>query len=311
MIQELDFQDCETFDSYFEEIKKGDADRWAKVDPKEFGDDSKFFAVKTFLTEENIIWKKQRGATKKLAKKEYHPVDVELPYPLVEATAAIDLWSFGVVLYSLVTGSSLFAVNRDDDLYDATAMKDLCEWNETKRAKKLKLINDPLAYKLLSKILSPKPLDRYHSMELLLRDDYFDAKNLTEHFVDYQKKMEDAIRKQTVELRTTQKSTNDKISGSISVILTAIFEATEVQTPTCFVILPENLPSSSLSNTGDMTEAVASKMDYIGDVLDKATDCIASPFDFAAAFLKSKFIESTMFLYRLASPNGLMVESTL
>jgi hypothetical protein len=37
--------------------------------------------------------------------------------------------------------------------------------------------------------------------------------------------------------------------------------------------------------------------DYIGDVLDKARDCIDCPFDFAAAFVKSKFIESTMFLY--------------
>jgi serine/threonine protein kinase/uncharacterized small protein (DUF1192 family) len=308
MIQELDFQDCEMFDRYFEEIKREDADKWAKVDPKQFGDDSKFFAVKTFLTEEKIVWKKQRGETEKLAKTEYHPVDVELlPYTLVKATTAIDIWSFGVVLYSLVTGSSLFAVNRNDDLFDATAMKDLYEWDKTKQMAKLKLINDPLAYKLLVKVLSPEPSDRYDSMKMLLRDDYFDEKNLTEHFVDWQKTMVDAIREQTVELRNTKKEIIAKIKGSTSVTLTAIFEATEVQTPTCFVILPEEL-SFSLSDTGDRIENMGSKVDYVGDILDKATDCIGSPFTFAASFIKSTFIESTMFLYLVDESTGKRVD---
>jgi serine/threonine protein kinase len=270
MIKEL--EDCNIFDSYFEKMRQDDAARWAKVNPKEFGDNSKFFAVKTFLTEEKIVWKKQRGETKELAKAEYHPVDAELPYDLVKATAAIDIWLFGVVLYSLVTGSSLFSVNRDDDLSDVTAMKDLCEWDETKQMTKLHRINDPLAFKLLVKILSPNPSDRYHSMELLLRADYFDAKNLAEHFVDSQNKMVDAIRKHTVELRNTKKQVIAKISGSASVTLTAIFKATEVQTPTCFVILPKKLSfTRSLSDAGDSTEVMTSKfVNYVGDILDKA-----------------------------------------
>jgi hypothetical protein len=140
-------------------------------------------------------------------------------------------------------------------------------------------------------------------MELLLRDDYFDAKNLTEHFVDSQNKMVDAIRKHTVELRNTNKQVIAKISGSTSVTLSAIFEATEVQTPTCFVILPKEL-SFSLSDTGDSTEAMALKSDYIEDIIDKAIDCIYSPFKFAAAFVKSPCIESTMFLYLVDESTG-------
>jgi serine/threonine protein kinase len=66
-------------DSCFKEIKQENDDVWAKVNPKDFGYGSKVFAVKTFLTE-------------------------------VEATAAIDIWSFGAVLYTLHTGSSLFAI---------------------------------------------------------------------------------------------------------------------------------------------------------------------------------------------------------
>ena len=124
-----------------------------------------------FFTVEKIVWKEQRdGETTELI--EYHPVDVELPYPHGEVTATIDIWSFGVVLYSLVT---FCCTSRRWDLYDTTAMKDLCEWNETNRAKKLKLINHLLADQLLLKMLSPKPSDRYHFMELLLSGNYFDA----------------------------------------------------------------------------------------------------------------------------------------
>jgi serine/threonine protein kinase len=307
LFQELDLPKCKIFDLYFNEIKQDDADRWAKIESKKiaFGNGSKGFVVKTFLTKQKIVLKEQHGKTKKVS--EYYPLDVELlPYTLVKARAAIDIWSFGAVLFSLVTGSSLFAVNRDDDLSDATAMKYLCEWNENKQKTKLEKINDPLAYKLLMKVLSPEPLNRYDSMEQLLRDDYFDAKNQTEHFVDYQKKIEDASKKHTVEIQNIGKATSAKASKSTSVILEAIFEATEVETPTCFVILPVKLPSICEGDTpGDRTEEyVRSTIDYVGYVLDKASDCIASPFKFAANFVKDKIIESDMFLYLVDESTG-------
>jgi hypothetical protein len=167
------------------------------------------------------------------------------------------------------------------------------------------------------KILSPRPLDRYDSMELLLEDAYFDTKNLAEHLEDYRfdtknlaehlgKKIEEqkveiitAIRKQTVELRNTKKEIIEKIKCSASVTLTAIFDAIEVQTPTCFIILPEKVPP--ILSDKDDAEGMASKgsaaFDYIDDVIGMATDCIGSPFDVAAAFVKSKFFEKPMFLY--------------
>jgi hypothetical protein len=227
-------------------------------------------------------------------------------------------------------------MNRDDDLYDAKAMKDLCKWDKTKQMKKLKLIKDPLAHKLLVKILSPKPSDRYKSMSLLLEDDYFDAKNLAEHFDDWQKKMEDAIRKHTVDLRNTKKEIIAKITDSTSVTLTAIFEASEVQTPTSFIILPEKV-TLGVSDTYDTAKYVASKVskavgyiedaidimtdciespkelavDYIEDVIDMATDYIESPKKFAEAFVKSRFFEKrkTMFLYLVDEWTGQPVTS--
>ena len=68
-------------------------------------------------------------------------------------------------------------MNRDDDLKTAEAMKDLYEWDEHKRLMKLEKVNDPLTRKLLMKVLSENPSERYQSMEELLRDDYFSSGN--------------------------------------------------------------------------------------------------------------------------------------
>jgi hypothetical protein len=112
------------------------------------------------------------------------------------------------------------------------------------------------------------------------------------------------------------------------VTLTAIFEASEVQTPTCFIILPEKVTlslsdvASKFSKKVDYIRDVLDKakhcievldnesglestlrvlkcidaVGYIGDVLDNMTDCVGAPFKFAAAFVKSTLFESTMFL---------------
>jgi serine/threonine protein kinase len=48
--------------------------------------------------------------------KDGKPVDIKsLPYDLVPASTAIDLWSVGCLLYLLVTGDTLVPSNRDDD----------------------------------------------------------------------------------------------------------------------------------------------------------------------------------------------------
>ena len=62
------------------------------------------------------------------------PVDrSKPPYSLVKATAAIDIWSFGLILHTLYTESPLFEVNCDDDINTPKAMKELCEWNDYKK----------------------------------------------------------------------------------------------------------------------------------------------------------------------------------
>jgi serine/threonine protein kinase len=99
--------------------------------------------------------------------------DFPLPYDLVEATAAIDIWSFGAVLYQLHTGEPLFPVDRDDDLTVGANMKELHEWNDIKKMSKLGNVSDPSAHSLLNEVLSADPSKRYKTMEDLLQDGYF------------------------------------------------------------------------------------------------------------------------------------------
>ena len=157
-----------------------------------------------------------------------------------------------------------------------------------------------MARRLLTNILSEDPSKRFQSMEEILVDDYFVSANVVEHWDNWNKKVVEAIQQNTVELRNTKKEIIEKIESSTSVTLTDIFETTKVNNPTCFVILPYKIPvqgRDSGDETGEADAKVDKALKYIEYVLDTVTKCIASPVDFAAEFVESKFFESPMYLY--------------
>ena len=51
------------------------------------------------------------------------PVTEGLPYSLEIATADMDMWAIGVLLFLFITGENLFPVNRDDDLVSVDGMR--------------------------------------------------------------------------------------------------------------------------------------------------------------------------------------------
>ena len=289
MIAKLTVKECQRFEDYFKGVNH------AKITPKQFGR-TEFLVVKTFRTQdlgysETMRIDEGEYVTEQFIKHD-HPVDeLKLPYKLVKATVAIDIWSFGVILYALSTGTSLFDVNRDDDLQTSAAMNELCEWDVHKKLSKLENC-DMWTYKLLKKILSRNPAERYASMAEVLRDDYFGSANPAEYWEKSFKKVEELIRKLTVEMRINKKEIVDKIRSSTSVTLTAIFEASAVQTPTCFVILPYEIPAGAKVEDVAFGEAA----EYIGYVLDTVSSCITKPVDFAAECIKNKLFKPTMFL---------------
>ena len=142
-LHELKGEGRSKFDAYWEVIKDKDPDLWAKVQPKS-SKQGKQYVVKTFRT----------GNDGK------NPIKDGLPYKPLPASASLDMWSLGVMLYVLLTGENLVPVTRDDDFVSGTGMGAVHNWNHEKRREKLSKINDPAAHDLLSQLLSPDPRPR-------------------------------------------------------------------------------------------------------------------------------------------------------
>jgi serine/threonine protein kinase len=289
MIAELTLDDYKKYNAYYQTNVSAASPE--KIKPKAVTGSNTIFAVKTFLTKPSkkgqfdlygeVVWRICQ-----------EPVEREdLPYKLVKATAAIDIWSFGAVLYELHTGETLFAVNRDNDLKDGASMKELCEWDDTS---KLRKVSDLSAHGLLKKVLSADPNKRYETMEKLLEDGYFTAPNAAEA-------LEVVVQKVTMKMAINTEKVKELIKMSTSVLCNAIFEATEVDTPSCFIILPEEIAVDSES--GDDVHW-GNRFEYIQEVLDKASSCITAPFDFALGSINEQFLEKPMFLYLVDEYTG-------
>ena len=60
-----------------------------------------------------------------------------LPYELVQASRAVDVWAVGVLLFSFVAGQSLVTVDKNDDITEGQYMRYIAEWTEADCTAKL------------------------------------------------------------------------------------------------------------------------------------------------------------------------------
>eukprot|EP00966_Prymnesium_polylepis_P324984 7380982-Prymnesium_polylepis.1 len=187
-----------------------------------------------------------------------------LPYDLVEASETIDCWAFGVLAYMICTGEPLFPSTRDDDCSSGKAMADLYDWG-TKRTlmrERLEKVRDPAAQDMISKLLQREPEARLSMMEALehpfLNPRGTGADKKLEEILATQRAMQAEQQKHTMMLTAIQDLSIEckrELRHTREVLLKGIFEATEVQMPTSFVVLLEELPAPpSAAEKAEMLE---------------------------------------------------------
>eukprot|EP00984_Skeletonema_dohrnii_P011088 scaffold4399_cov75-Skeletonema_dohrnii-CCMP3373.AAC.4 len=244
MIERIETDEkLEEFNKYWEDV---DDDLFKKVAPKPYKKHGveRHYVVKSFRTEDG------------------KPVEEDLPFTLVEASRSIDLWSLGVLAFTLLTGESLIPSTRDDDCASGAAMHFLYSWG-TRPEKLIELFNkipDPAGRDLVSKLLQFDGTKR-PPIATLLKDHYFfnqQNEDLLEKLTDINTALKDAAKNREDDRALLERmEANIEVIKKLSyesqsellrtrhVLLKGIFEATEVRTPTTFIILNNELPPAA------------------------------------------------------------------
>jgi serine/threonine protein kinase len=153
MFAKLNAVEFKSFETYFTNIKRDEL--WVKVKP--FYDISRkcYYAVRTFIDSKGI--------------------DGFLPGDdfLIKATPSIDIWSFGVLMYYMLSTNNepLFAVDINDDISKrgCDEYRKMIEMTDNSIANNiLEFITDPFAQELLMKILRRGPNDRISFTDILV-----------------------------------------------------------------------------------------------------------------------------------------------
>jgi serine/threonine protein kinase len=92
---------------------------------------------------------------------------------LLLASVTFDVWSFGVVLYHMVTGEQLFISDTEDNL-DAAGRRQLHAITIEKVNEKCRKAWHPHANHLLLQLLHPKPLERVKDFAYILNHPFLD-----------------------------------------------------------------------------------------------------------------------------------------
>jgi len=233
-------EQLEKFNKYWEGEK--DEAQVKKVAPKLYQEPGKLkahYVVKSFRTEEG------------------KPVDTGLlPHKLVRASESIDLWSLGVLAFTLFTGETLIPSTRDDDCASGAAMHLLHSWEKQPEvlSELFNKITDDAARDLVMQLLKSKPEERKTVDHFLEKHPFFNQENLAiisqfnkriKDFGESLKSQAKQLEKMNANILVIKKLSFENQSELLRtrhVLLKGIFEATEVRTPTTFIVLNDELP---------------------------------------------------------------------
>ena len=215
MICKMNSVEKDQYLTYFKSLEVDDQQLWKKIQPDYDYDEECYYCVKTFLADDDGM---------------IHDVG-NLPYKPMKADKAIDLWSFGVLLYKLLSKNSLFDTNKDEDLTSYRGFNELYYWDSQKRKNKLLDIEDERAQDLLQILLSKKSEER-KTIESVLKHPYIDSGK------PFMKGI----------LKQNEDNVKYLFSKFTTVVCNAMFQATEINVPTCFIISEKKLDNNKNGN---------------------------------------------------------------
>ena len=193
--------------SFFAETDAEDKELWDKIKPKPCATSRMSYVVKTFLVDPESP----------LEPKEALP----LPYELIQASPAVDLWGLGCIVYLLITGTTVEQVSRDDDLTDGASMERISRWNDDAMHRKLAAVVDPTARDLIAKLLQVDPAKRIAAAEAL-EHPYFHPVEGIQRSLDEAKQKEAELKAQLEEAKRQAGSSGGGASDDANAMLQAL-----------------------------------------------------------------------------------------
>lgn len=173
-----------------------------------------------------------------------------LPYLLEYASAKVDIWSVGVILYQLATGQPLVKIDRNDDIVSGEGYHTIYTWSEAACQSKMLEVKDAVLCDLISNMLVRDPEKRLE-VSALLKHVYFrydphacDSSALMVEIKALRAQQDDVandireIRDKVVNIEGMTLSLRGDLSRGFDALKQYITASDEMRTPTMFVICP-------------------------------------------------------------------------
>jgi len=200
---------------------------WKKLKPRITSDERFAYLVKTHNDAPDELGVVEKTDSSKI------------PYALVDPSEKMDVWGFGVLLYALCSGGTLFHLGFDADLHDSEDFVELYEWDKQKAERILREnVDDPLAQDLLLRILVPEEV-RLPNMTTVLKHPFFGPSSSLEaqHILERHEE-EQLIDEETVIIKRMTTETRRKMERSMERQCKIIFDEEKIVVPTCLIVVP-------------------------------------------------------------------------